>query len=370
MHVKSRLAFVAIISGATGTGAEAAGIFALDHLPGGSPPINAYGVSDDGAVVVGNSGTTAGNQLRAFRWSAGTGTITLGLIPGSNTSWGRATSGDGSVVVGYGLGPSSREVFRWTASDGMVSLGINGEANDVSADGSTIVGNGQYTSGSGGGAFRWTASDGAVGLGYLHGGNYSSEAFATSADGSVIVGVSDTASGKEAFRWTASGGMVGLGFLPVDSSNTRAYGVSADGSVVVGESWGTAGEAFRWTEAGGMVGLGKLPGDHSSTAWAISGDGSVTVGSSFNYVTGDAAVIWDQANGIRLLSQVLVNDYGIDLTGWTLTYAYDVSFDGQIIVGTGIYNGQHRSFVATLPEPASMVLLALGAPLLMRRRVD
>ncbi|MEZ6190144.1 MAG: hypothetical protein R3C45_02515 [Phycisphaerales bacterium] len=371
MRGKSHLlALGAAVSVAACNCAEAADFFGLDYLPGGSPPLRANGVSDDGTVVVGISGTTAGNQLRAFRWSAGTGTTTLGLLPGGDTSWGRDVSGDGSVVVGYVQGPSGPEVFRWTASDGMVSLGINGEANGVSADGSAVVGNGQYTSGSGGGAFRWTASDGAVGLGYLPGGNYPSEAFAASADGSVVVGVSDTATGKEAFRWTESGGMVGLGLLPVDSMNTRAYGVSADGSVVVGESWDTAGEGFMWTQAGGMVGLGKLPGDHSSTAWAVSGNGLVVVGSSFSYATGDAAVIWDQTNGIRLLSQVLVNDYGLDLTGWTLNYATDVSFDGQIIVGTGTYNGQTQSFVARLPEPASFALLAIGAPLLLRRRAD
>ncbi len=34
-----------------------------------------------------------------------------------------------------------------------------------------------------------------------------------SADGSVVVGVSNSASGTEAFRWTAGGGMVGLGDL-------------------------------------------------------------------------------------------------------------------------------------------------------------
>ena len=54
-----------------------------------------------------------------------------------------------------------------------------------------------------------------------------------SANGSVVVGISDSASGFEAFRWTKAGGMVGLGFLPGDVESD-AFGVSADGSVIVG----------------------------------------------------------------------------------------------------------------------------------------
>jgi probable HAF family extracellular repeat protein len=53
----------------------------------------------------------------------------------------------------------------------------------------------------------------------------------------------------------------GLGDLPGVVSLALATGVSADGSVVVGNSQSANGlEAFRWTQATGMVGLGDLPG--------------------------------------------------------------------------------------------------------------
>ena len=43
--------------------------------------------------------------------------------------------------------------------------------------------------------------------------------------------------------------------------DSSALDVSADGSVVVGVSdFGSGPEPFRWTEAEGMVGLGDLPG--------------------------------------------------------------------------------------------------------------
>ena len=70
-------------------------------------------------------------------------------------------------------------------------------------------------------------------LGDLPGGTVSSQAFAVSADGLVVVGTSSSASGVEAFRWTQAGGIVGLGDLPGGIFNSEATSVSADGSVVV-----------------------------------------------------------------------------------------------------------------------------------------
>src|ERR1039457_6174186 len=181
----------------------------------------------------------------------------LSWLPGDNFNYNTiGVSGDGSVVVGTsgydtsGYGYFYR-AFRWTAGSGMVSLGASYEslASGVSADGSVIIVND-------GGAFRWTAGTGLVGLG---GSNYSL-ASGVSANGSVIVGTSYPASGNQAFRWTAGSGMVGLGHLP-GTANSSATGVSADGSVVVGtSSSGSVSQAFRWTAGTGMVGLGYLPG--------------------------------------------------------------------------------------------------------------
>jgi probable HAF family extracellular repeat protein len=98
-------------------------------------------------------------------------------------------------------------------------------------------------------------------LGDLPGGTFFSEATAVSSDGSVVVGVSNSASGKEeAFRWTSATGMVGLSDLPGGSFQSVARHVSSDGSVIVGYSESASGQtAFRWTSSGGMVSLGDLP---------------------------------------------------------------------------------------------------------------
>ncbi|WP_181952576.1 hypothetical protein [Vulcaniibacterium gelatinicum] len=79
-----------------------------------------------------------------------------------------------------------------------------------------------------------------------------------------------------------AGQMVSLGALP-GGTNSFAADVSADGTVVVGSSDSEGemvGTAFRWTVAEGMRSLGTLPGDDYSFADAVSADGRVVVGSS------------------------------------------------------------------------------------------
>jgi uncharacterized membrane protein len=90
-----------------------------------------------------------------------------------------------------------------------------------------------------------------------------------------------------------------LGELPGGSDYSVALGVSADGTYVVGESSSTTSgpidpgrltsgtEAFIWNAGSGMVGLGFIPNanttdfpDVSSSAAAVSADGSVVVGKS------------------------------------------------------------------------------------------
>ena len=48
------------------------------------------------------------------------------------------------------------------------------------------------------------------------------------------------------------------------------------------------------------------------------------------------AFIWDKEKGMRSLKSVLENDYNLDLAGWKLQGANDVSDDGLTIVGNGI----------------------------------
>jgi probable HAF family extracellular repeat protein len=155
----------------------------------------AYGVSADGAVVVGWAANAAG-QRRAFRWTASGGMQDLGTLPGYDWSFASGVSADGAVVVGWAANAAGqRRAFRWTASGGMQDLGTLGgdwsEARGVSADGSVVVGwadndAGQLC------AFRWTASGmedlNITYASLLTDGSYLVWATAISPDGRYIVG--------------------------------------------------------------------------------------------------------------------------------------------------------------------------------------
>lgn len=146
-----------------------------------------------------------------------------------------------------------------------------------------------------------------------------------------------------------------LGDLPGGSFSSIANGISVDGSTVVGRSINANDfEAFIWDSTNGMVGLGDLPGGaFSSEAYDVSGDGSTVVGQS-NSDNGSEAFIWDNTNGMRSLEDVLINDFNLDLTGWSLYQANAISDDGLIIAGSGINpDGNTEAWIATLDSTSS-----------------
>lgn len=334
----------------------------------------AYGVSGDGAVVVGESSSLTGDS-EAFIWTWDAGMMGIGVLPDEEDSTALATSEDGSLVLGISPRGLEQAPFTWTQAGGSVALpgfNIDGriEVRDFSANGSVVVGTTFQPSHIEG--FHWTEANGLVGIGYLP-GDYQSVARGISADGQVIVGNSNDGRGVEAMRWSETDGMVGLGFLDGVRELSVASAVSQDGSVVVGYSSTdhlSFTEAFRWTESEGMQSLGVLAGVNGMTATAVSGDGSVIIGHtehSFDLLDGHGAFIWDEATGLRYLRDVLI-DYGIDMTGWQLNSARDISTDGLTIVGEGINpNGDREGWIVRLPEPASLTLLLMSC-LMVRRR--
>jgi probable HAF family extracellular repeat protein len=325
--------------------------------------VSISGISSDGSAVIGDDISLSGNS-QAFRWTEGGGMVGLGdLAGGAHGSYAYDVSADGSVIVGWSGIDFETEAFRWTEGGGMVGLGsLPGgnisAAQGVSSDGSVVVGS-SYSAG-GVQAFRWTEGGGMVGLGRLPGA-YSAGATSVSDDGSVVVGQSFSTSNVEAFRWTEGGGMVGLGDLPGGAHGSYAYDVSAGGSVVVGTSYDDSpagsGQAFRWTEGGGMVGLGRLPGSvNFSVASSVSADGSVIVGNSHG-----VAFLWTEGGGMQSMRDLLIAGGAAGLEDWTLEFALRISADGRTIVGIGRNpTGQEQAWVATVPEPSSLLLAALG----------
>jgi len=163
----------------------------------------------------------------------------------SNATDAFGVSSDGSVVVGQDCIGSDQysclfmpsSVAFWKQGE-PVAIGATGNAFGVSADGSVIVGGAANPSNAGSyNAFRWTQSGG---LQYLSASfpTGTSFAYATNVDGSIIVGSYDASyyGTGIAFRWTSATGIVALELAPgvyrIDrnfafSSNARA--VNSDG---------------------------------------------------------------------------------------------------------------------------------------------
>src|SRR5262249_24760110 len=120
----------------------------------------AFGLSADGAVVVGSSQTDIADQ--AFRWTLPLGMQDIGslLTGGNDSSEADAANADGSAVVGtfYSSTAGDYHAFLWTTALGAVDLNIYlptlgidltgwtlQYAKGISADGQTIIGYGDHS---------------------------------------------------------------------------------------------------------------------------------------------------------------------------------------------------------------------------------
>jgi len=325
-------------------------------------------VSADGKAVVGETISTYGDGGRlAARWTQNAGLELLDIIPGYNYSLARAASDDGGVIAGAtgSINPyQPPQAFRYTLNGGIHFLG-NGNfnfssASGVSSDGSVIVGSGRERRLYGNWvALRWMAGHGLISLNVR-----STRSFATdvSGDGNVIVGQAYRY-GNNYFRWLNGGG---VSFLKDGVSGEYIYNattdvsVSPDGSVIVGrgrtasrlcDGGNEYSSGFLWT---GKDRVMRCLG--FSSPRAASNNGVIIVGMSKG-----EAYIWDEIYEARKLKQVLETEYGLDLTGWGLTVATDVSADGLTIVGYGKNpSGQQAGWVVKLDSLPSANELPLA----------
>ena len=121
--------------------------------------------------------------------------------------------------------------------------------------------------------------------------------------------------------------------------------------------------AFRTTAKGGIDAasdLGSL-GSYPSIAFAINASGQA-VGYSFTADSPDLHAFFADATGPMVDLNTLIDP----ASGWVLTSANGINDSGQI-AGTGTINGQTHAYLLSVPEPASLSLLALGGIALFRR---
>lgn len=312
---------------ATGAGS----MVGLGDLPGGpfSPrpgPIDrnfrsqATAISDDGSVILGSGTDDTGTKGVSF--NGGPSDLGIGdVVP-------QAISGDGQSFVGT----TANDAFDGRAeatlfSGGGQFLGVlpgelaSSQALDISQDGSTVVGqSNRRVAGTGAReteAFRWTTETGMVGLGDLPGGDFDSRAFATSGDGSIVVGESETSSGgaTRAFIWDETNGMrdlkqalrddFGLG-TPGFTRLNEATGISADGRVITGNGINSSNRLEAW-----VVILDPLTPESNEFIWAGA------CGTSFWHDTcqlnGETVTNWRDTNGEPTISTPGTSDPGVDV---------------------------------------------------------
>jgi probable HAF family extracellular repeat protein len=362
MRAASLGLLAALTSPGVGAAPAAADLIAVPESFGDAGYIALRGVSADGESVLGDEYFDGGGT--PFRWTRSGGSQRI-FAQGDAAAG--ALAADGSLAFGGGAHP-------WSAT-GTLAVPLPalvpeepGFAHDVTPDASRIVGS-SYAGSTDSEAVVWTAA-GIEPIGFLA-GDTRSAATAVSADGSRIAGWSSGAAGGQAVLWDAGSGPLGLGDLAGGAFGSAASGISADGGVVVGTGTSASGqEAFRWTEPGGMVGLGDLDGGlFFSEAAAVSADGAWIVGSGYT-ATGREAFVWDALGGMRRLEDFLRDEWALVFDDdWTFTAANAISDDGRVIVGSALDpDGVQVGFVATIPEPASLALVAASLAALSARR--
>jgi len=342
--------------------------------------------------------------------------VVVGFPAGSDGSRFEALSADGHTAVGFTVAGSPQRSMIWRADSGRIDIGplggFNNVASAVSANGGFVAGAAQSSSSGPYRAYRWTESSGFQSIG-VQPGYTESSASGVSGDGSVIIGRSSVSQqgaevAAQAFRWTASGGMQPLGFTRPGSGYSSASGISRDGSVIVGTSrTGLQYDAFRWTATGGMTVLTPLPGSTQNFAGSVDPTATLITGScglravlwrngipqdlglapgyqrsSGGLMSDDASVIVTamQSNSGGILSagvwteqtgMILLEDY-LRARGTPIppTFRLDnvtgISADGQTFAGYSVSGQFVYGWVATVPTPASaLLLIGLLAP---RRR--
>lgn len=305
----------------------------------------AYAINDN-SQIVGYSYYSTGTHPHAFLYENGS-IRSLGSLGGDTIGYDINNNGDivGSDTIGQG--PFIHRSFIYTQGS-ISNLGINGGACGINTSGQ-IVGDGGflYENGS------------ITHLGNL-GGDYC-EAYKINECGQVV-GYSKTNTGERHAFLYENGLMSDLGTLGGDYSRARNIN---NAGLIVGFSTNAfdLSHAFLY-ENDTMIDLGTL-GGNSSQAEAINDNGIIVGWSELS--PGDSTNYY----AFCYMNDTMynLNDLISPDSGWVLRSASDINNLGQI-VGWG-FNGDafaHAFLMTPIPEPASLLILALGGIALRYRR--
>jgi probable HAF family extracellular repeat protein len=331
----------------------------------GGPTTNAVGLNNAGQVT-GRSTIPSGFE-HAFVWSAGSGLIDLGVLPGAANSAAAAINNRGVVVgTSEGVPGTPPRAFRWSAASGIEDLGAfaSGLGSFSSAtalnDAGVITGNSD-TPALNRDAFVWTRAGGLVDISAP--GSSEADPVAVGARGQVAGAVIGPANGflYHAFLWTRASGMVDLGTAGGTESFVLAMSPEAHIAGVI--DYGTSQQhAMSWTRASGMVDLGTLGGP-DSRALDVNSNGQI-VGLADDPGGDSQAFLWTAKQGMVDLNKRLRHaPAGLRLDG-----ALAINDNGSIVAtsNAGLVllkpGGGHERCHAVGPVAAAD-LVKVGAPL-------
>ena len=221
----------------------------------GSSASSAWGMSSDGLTIVGLGWINAGSA-HAIKWTAAGGVEDLGSSVSGRSTRANAANSDGSIIAGWQDSPSGfRQGALWTNGVQNLITHANGdratEAGAISADGVWTCGGQGFSNDFQ--AWKWSDATGIIDIGPAPTSGWRGAATGLTADGSKAVGFyrpwPAPATFGRGFIHTELDGMLDLTDLAITLGNdlqgailALPLGISADGSTVVGVT--NSGQGF------------------------------------------------------------------------------------------------------------------------------
>jgi probable HAF family extracellular repeat protein len=338
----------------------------------GTPDVYARDINNLGQIV-GYSVDTSGNS-RAVIWQNPTAAATdLPLLSQTNPYSEAYRINDAGQIVGKARTDSNQShAAYWDGQGGVTDIGtlggVHSFANDINEAG-VVVGSAAATN-NGTRAFRWTPAGGIVDDGNLNSASAGAHAGWNGINNTgLMVGTAYQIFSPYKASMGRPGDRSPTVISPAGQFSTGMAMAVNDAGVIVGYQNGGSGSphASIFDGVGGYQDLGSL-GLSDSQALDINESGLI-VGTAFGD-DGTGAFInmaFVYADGQMYDLTTLLRDG----TGWELLFeAASINDLGQI-VGSGIYQGAIRGFVATpVPEPTLLGVAWGAATLLARRRRD
>lgn len=346
----------------SGVGAPQYQIFDIGVVLTGDSASQGFGVSA-GGVAVGRSFRTGGSQ--AFSWTQSGNIVGLPNLTARAYCASNSANDSGTVVgtCSTSFSGSGRLPTIWQS--GMVSQlplptgETLGDANDVNSAGIAV---GSVNGGSAQRGVIYSGGTATVITQTTTGGSFFTTAFSIN-DSNRIVGIgidpANTARNVGLVYDIGSSSAIEVGALP-GRNGAIAFGVG-NGGHVVGASMQNqgAGLPFIWTQAGGITAIPLPTGTTQGSARAVNSAGWAVGTASSAFAI---PFLYDGTNTYRLQDLIPAGS-GWDLSMNTSSSAMGIS-DNNIIVGTGVFNGQTHAYamipMATSVSVGGQILLSNG----------